>query len=368
MPSKVLGLMWLTATLNVTAVVADSAAAPSPATKPGAAPGGIMVNPTTGLVTTEAGGTATFTVVLTSRPVADVTVALSSSDSSEGTVGPAVLTFTAGNWNAPQTVTVTGVDDSLCDGNVAYTILTAAARSTDVGYNNRDPANVTAANRDNDCATPAAGAPGGIRISITNEYEADLNFGPLGKGHREGKDRAEGTLTRQGSTYVGTVNAMVESNQQVSGLGQNCGPARYEDSQKLRVTGRPASGFNDLVQSVTPTSGQPGNEYLVLEFVPETATTQQPQNRNPGEDTVVNCHTLIETEATVTNRQTGWSDILFLPLNDSRWTMKGGGYIIALPASGVLEYTDTTIAAGATVAGPFQPKKSIWTIRVERLR
>jgi hypothetical protein len=221
-------------------------------------------------------------------------------------------------------------------------------------------------------AAPAAAAPasGAVRISITNEYEADLNFGLLGKGSRIGKDRAEGVLSSQGSDYVGTVDAVVESKQQLSGLTGNCGPGRYEDSQKLKVTGRSATGFNNLVQSVSVTSGRLGSEYLVLEFVPETRTTQQP-DRDPtedeGGDTVVNCHTLIETEATITNDITGWSDILFLPLNDSRWTMKGGGYIIALPASGVLEYTDTTIASGATFAGPFKPKKSIWTIRVERL-
>ena len=47
---------------------------------------GITVTPTTGLTTTEAGGTATFTVVLTTQPTADVTIDLSSSDPTEGTV------------------------------------------------------------------------------------------------------------------------------------------------------------------------------------------------------------------------------------------------------------------------------------------
>ena len=47
---------------------------------------GITVTPTTGLTTTEAGGTATFTVVLNTQPTADVTIALSSSDTTEGTV------------------------------------------------------------------------------------------------------------------------------------------------------------------------------------------------------------------------------------------------------------------------------------------
>src|SRR5205807_2009424 len=72
---------------------------------------GITVSPTSGLVTTEGGGQATFTVVLTSTPTADVTIGLSSSDTSEGSVSPAALTFTAANALTPQTVTITGVDD-----------------------------------------------------------------------------------------------------------------------------------------------------------------------------------------------------------------------------------------------------------------
>src|SRR5205807_108690 len=68
----------------------------------------IEVNPTSGLITTEAGGSATFTMVLDSQPTANVSVALSSSNPAEGTVSPASVTFTPGNWNVPQTATVTG--------------------------------------------------------------------------------------------------------------------------------------------------------------------------------------------------------------------------------------------------------------------
>ena len=74
---------------------------------------GITVAPTSGLTTTEAGGTATFTVVLNSQPTADVTIALSAHDTTEGTVSPASLMFTPANWNTAQTVTVTGVDDAV---------------------------------------------------------------------------------------------------------------------------------------------------------------------------------------------------------------------------------------------------------------
>ena len=45
-----------------------------------------VVTPTAGLVTTEAGGTASFTVKLDNQPTANVTIPVSSSDKSEGTV------------------------------------------------------------------------------------------------------------------------------------------------------------------------------------------------------------------------------------------------------------------------------------------
>ncbi len=66
---------------------------------------------------TEAGSTATFTVVLVTQPRSDVVVAVSSADTGEATVSPTSLTFTTANWNSAQTVTATGVDDSIDDGN-----------------------------------------------------------------------------------------------------------------------------------------------------------------------------------------------------------------------------------------------------------
>src|SRR5256885_1891045 len=98
---------------------------------------GITVIPTSGLTTTEGGGTATFTIALATQPTANVTIGLSSSDLTEGTVAPASLTFTPANWNTAQTVTVTGVDDFAVDGNVAYTIVRSAARRAGGGCRSR---------------------------------------------------------------------------------------------------------------------------------------------------------------------------------------------------------------------------------------
>ena len=57
--------------------------------------------------TTEFGGTATFLIALTTRPSANVTIGLSSSNANEGTVSPSSVTFTPSNWNSPRTMTTT---------------------------------------------------------------------------------------------------------------------------------------------------------------------------------------------------------------------------------------------------------------------
>ena len=122
---------------------------------------GIIVNPSSGLTTTEALGTATFAVVLNSQPTADVTIGLSSSDTTEGTISLSSLTFTTANWNIPQIVTITGVNDALDDGDIAYTIVTAAATSSDGNYNGLNASDVSVTNTDNDTSgitvTPTSG-------------------------------------------------------------------------------------------------------------------------------------------------------------------------------------------------------------------
>ena len=79
----------------------------------------IRVSPATGLVTSKAGAPTEFTVVLATKPSATVTLNLSSSNTSEGTVSPSSLTFTTSDWDVPQTVVVTGVNDNQ-PGSVPY--------------------------------------------------------------------------------------------------------------------------------------------------------------------------------------------------------------------------------------------------------
>jgi hypothetical protein len=115
-------------------------------------PVGVAVSAISG-DTDEGGTTATFTVVLTSQPTADVTIPITSLDLTEGTVSAANLTFTNANWDSAQTVTVTGVDDALIDGDIAYTVEVGDPASADTNYDalaNADTADVSVTNFDDD--------------------------------------------------------------------------------------------------------------------------------------------------------------------------------------------------------------------------
>ena len=71
-----------------------------------------------------------MTIKLSAQPAQDVTVTLTGLDTTEGSLSASTFTFTAANWNTEQTLTITGVDDALVDGNIAYT-LTATSSSSD---------------------------------------------------------------------------------------------------------------------------------------------------------------------------------------------------------------------------------------------
>ncbi|MCI0464020.1 MAG: hypothetical protein L0Z62_44365 [Gemmataceae bacterium] len=145
---------------------------------------GILVTPTDGLTTTEAGGSASFRVVLTSQPLANVTLALGSSDPSEGTPSITSLTFTPSNWNAPRVVFVTGVNDLQADGDLPYTITFAAAVSSDPGYSGLVASDVLLRNLDDDKAgievkpistlTVKEGASATIEVVLTSSPTANV--------------------------------------------------------------------------------------------------------------------------------------------------------------------------------------------------
>lgn len=157
---------------------------------------GINVNPSMGLTTTEAGGAATFAVNLLSPPTSNVTVTISTNDATEGwvaqtgglcdTSGTAAasnctLTFTPATWANAQNVKVVGQDDSIDDGDIAYT-LTLTASSADPNYSAAVTATANLTNTDNDtagfAATPTTGLITRQDGLVTNTIQVKLTAQP----------------------------------------------------------------------------------------------------------------------------------------------------------------------------------------------
>ena len=99
-----------------------------------------------------AGNSDTFTVVLESAPSSSVVLSVSSSDPGEVTASPADLTFTVSNWSSPQTVTLTGVDESTRDGEQNSNIIVSVVDALSaVGYRSVGDSTLVAKTVDNGC-------------------------------------------------------------------------------------------------------------------------------------------------------------------------------------------------------------------------
>ena len=148
-------------------------------------PGVVVTESSGGTDVTEGGATDTYSVVLNTQPTANVTVTLVSG--AHATVNPTSLLFTPADWNRPQDVTVTAVDDALAEGAHTATIHHNAA-SADLNYNGIAVANVTVHITDND-------SPGVVVDRIQRQHRCDRRRRD-GQLQREAGDPAHGQCDR----------------------------------------------------------------------------------------------------------------------------------------------------------------------------
>ncbi|MEG4141096.1 FG-GAP-like repeat-containing protein, partial [Microcoleus sp. Pol7_B1] len=274
---------------------------------------GISITPTSGLTTTEAGGTATFTVVLDSQPTADVTIGMTSDKTAEGTVDKPSLTFTSANWNTPQTVTVTGVDDFVVDGNAAYNIITAAATSTDTNYSGVNASDVAVTNTDNDTkgititpitglTTTEAGSTATFTVVLNSQPTADVTIGTTSDKTAEGTvDKPSVTFTPanwntpQTVTVTGVDDSVVDGN---AAYNIVTAPATSTDTNysgvnanDVAVTNTDDNDTKGII--VTPTSGLTTTEAW------KTATFTVVLNSQPTADVLIGTTSDNTAEGTV---------------------------------------------------------------------
>ncbi|MEE9326674.1 MAG: lamin tail domain-containing protein [Cocleimonas sp.] len=83
---------------------------------------GFSISPTT--VDLNEGETATFSLVLTAQPINDVVIDLNSADTGAANISTSSISFDNSNWNIPQQVTITAIEDADLDNE--NTIITAS--------------------------------------------------------------------------------------------------------------------------------------------------------------------------------------------------------------------------------------------------
>lgn len=137
-----------------------------------------------GLETSEPDVEDTFTVVLTSAPVTDVVLNVVSDTPTEATVSATSLTFTPSNFSAPQSITVTGVDDSVTDGNQDYIITVSVdAAASDDAFDALPAELINGVNLDDEIPGFTINETGGgtqtSEPDVTDTFTVSLTGGPV---------------------------------------------------------------------------------------------------------------------------------------------------------------------------------------------
>ncbi|WP_010665108.1 Calx-beta domain-containing protein [Marinilabilia salmonicolor] len=163
---------------------------------------GLVVSTTNETLTTDETGTSSsFEVSLSSRPASEVVISISGLDTSEGSLDKEQLIFTTDSWSQPQTVTLTGQDDFLVDGDISFTLLLTVENSLSSPDYHDLTSELSATNTDDDEAA--------IVITLTNDeirtsengdsdsFTIRLNSQPLSQVviNISGIDASEGTLS-----------------------------------------------------------------------------------------------------------------------------------------------------------------------------
>ena len=257
-------------------------------------PVGVSITPTASLVTTESGGSVLLSFALNTPPSADVTIPIRSSDTTEGTLSVSSLTFTAANWEIPQLVAVTGVSDSIVDGDVAYTIVTDPATSSDPNYNGFDALDISIVNKDE---TPANQPP---LITVSNASVSGSEGTTLANSGTWSDSDAGDVVTLSASSGSITKNSDGTWSWSLAGMDDTA-------STSVTITATDSAGAVGSVSfTYTVTNKAPGLTVALANVTGNALTTLT--NSGTWTDVPADTVTLSASKGTVTKNADGtWS-------------------------------------------------------------
>jgi hypothetical protein len=179
------------------------------------------------LTVDEAGGQDSLTVTLTSQPTASVAIAVSADP--RLTLSLELLTFDDTNWNQPQTLTVTGIDNATHDAVGTLELAFAAAASDDDFYAGLDAQDVVVTVVDDDIpglyadpltglVTTDADGQDTFQVALTSEPHATVTVDVVASPDAEvTADLATLTFTVDDWADAQTVTLTGVSDQRVDG-------------------------------------------------------------------------------------------------------------------------------------------------------
>jgi hypothetical protein len=214
---------------------------------------GVEVQPTT-VEVAEGGTTSAYAIVLNSQPTADVTI--TPTGDSQCTVS-APLTFTIDNWNTPQEITVTAVDDATAEGDHTCTI-TYAVASNDANYAGVSVADVTGDIADDD--------PFATELLFNGGFETNEDGNKIPDGWTIVRKTHDKLVCNPDKAYAGNCAFKVQRGT----AGKRGADANNRSGWHNRGCGR-QTGFERLLQGQRPI-GQSKND-------PERYLFRQPDPR-----------------------------------------------------------------------------------------
>ncbi len=214
-------------------------------------------------VEVDEGGTATFDVELDKQPGADVTVTLTAGTGV--TVSPASLTFTTGNWDDDQEVTVSATeDDDVGDESVTITLSAA-----DGGYD---------------------GVSGTVDVDVTDDDEGSLDLPSSAVAIDEGgtatfevklgaKPGADVTVTLTQPTTNTDITVDTDTSTNGNQTTLTFTSANWDMAQMVTVTAAEDNDItNDTASIAISTTSTSGSGYETSDSVSGTVTVNETDN------------------------------------------------------------------------------------------
>ena len=235
----------------------------------------------TALTVTEEDTTGdSYTVVLNSQPTADVTITVGGQSGTDVTAAPSPMTFTTGNWDTAQTVTVTGDDDTDLGNNMVS--LTHHAVSSDGDYQGITIAGVTVTVNDNDTAqvTGVMVEPGNAQLvvewtEVANATGYEVQWKSGGQSYNTGDRQATiGSGSTTSHTIPSLNNGAAYTVQVIATrTGANDGPASGEVTKTPVIPTTEGVTVSKSALTVTEQDTTGDSYTVVLDLLPAASVT-----------------------------------------------------------------------------------------------